>query len=277
LETPIADWSSLTIRQRIKHLEIGGFVVFPQILPFDMLQSIRNELELLPTTAVDYSVHQRFYRNVQWTNSRNCIDLIALPEMLDFLMCLFGDEIVCTSCNYVISHPGHPGIALHTDAQPYGSKIFGNQASSPRLIRVLYYLDDLTPSNAPFRIIPHSHLSLHIDGNPYNRYESHPEEVEITCKAGSAILINQAVFHGNCANQSQGIRRMLAIGYRPDWAGPVYEVENWPQEEVSGLPPNVRPLFKNLNTRKIDYNVTNRPENMQKEAPGINPSRWDLE
>ena len=30
-----------------------------------------------------------------------------------------------------MSKPGHPGIAIHTDAQPYGSAIFGMQASAP--------------------------------------------------------------------------------------------------------------------------------------------------
>ena len=195
--------------------------------------------------------------------------------MLNFIKTLFGDDIICTSCGYVLSRPGHPGIALHTDAQPYGSEIFGNQASAPRLVRVLYYLDDLTPEKAPFKVIPHSHLSLHVDGNPYNRYESHPEETMITCKAGTAVIINQSVFHGNYPNRSRNERRMLAIAYRPAWAGPVYEVEDWPPEKVAKLPDHVRPLFKSLNTRKVNYQVSNQPENMPIEAPGIDPSRWD--
>ena len=58
---------------------------------------------------------------------------------------------------------------------------------------MLYFLDDLTPEHSPFLVIPHSHLSLHADGNPYGRYMSHPEQVRITCKAGSAAIINQTV------------------------------------------------------------------------------------
>ena len=33
---------------------------------------------------------------------------------------------------------------MHTDGQPHGSNLFGYEGSCPRLIRVLYYLDDLS-------------------------------------------------------------------------------------------------------------------------------------
>ena len=188
--------------------------------------------------------------------------------MADFLAALFGDEILCTSCVFAVSKPGHPGIARNTDPQPYGSAILGLQASAPKLVRVLYYLDDLTPER--------SHLSLHTDANPYNRFLSHPEEVMVTCKAGSAAIINQQVFHGNYPNRSQEDRRMLAVAYRSAWAGPIFEVPDWDQESVAALPDHIRPFFKSLNTRKIDFNVGNRPPNMAEEAPGINPSRWDV-
>lgn len=270
------DWSSLSTPQRIKHLEIEGYVLLPDLLTPEQVASIKAELDRLPTTATDYSENQRGYSNVQWSNSPHSIDVIALPATIEFLTTLFGDELICTSCTFALSRPGHPGIAIHTDAQPYGSAIFGLQASSPRLVRVLYYLDDLTPERAPLKVIPHSHLSLHADGNPYKRYLSHPEEVMVTCRAGSAAIINQNVFHANFPNRSQEDRRLLAIAYRPAWAGPITDVPDWDTDQVARLPPHVRPFFKSLNTRNIDFNVGNRPPNMATTAPGINPSRWNV-
>ncbi|TXT36211.1 MAG: hypothetical protein FD138_1058 [Planctomycetota bacterium] len=132
------DWAQLTTAQRIKHLEIEGYVVLPDLIPTDELPRIRQELDRLPTVATDYSEHQRGHSDVQWSDSPNCINLIALPAMIEFLTTLFGDELICTSCVFALSRPGHPGIAIHTDAQPYGSAIFGMQASSPRLVRGLY-------------------------------------------------------------------------------------------------------------------------------------------
>jgi hypothetical protein len=269
-------WDRLTTAQRIKHLEIEGYVVMPDVLPPEKVASMKAELMRLATTPTDYSDNQRGHSDVQWSDSPACIDAIAWPPMLQFLETLFGDEIICTSCVYALSRPGHPGIAIHTDAQPYGSKIFGMQASAPRLVRVLYYLDDLTPQRSPLKVIPHSHLSLHADANPYNRYLSHPEEVMVCCNAGSAAIINQCVFHANYPNESKEDRMLLAIGYRPAWAGPIAEVTDWPAEKIERLPSHVRPLFKSLNMRRVNFEVKNRPDNMRTDAPGINPSRWDV-
>ena len=268
------DWASLTTELRIRSIELDGYVVIPDLLSATQLDAIRAELSRLPTTAVDYSEHQRGYSNVQWTDSPMAIRVIALPAMIEFLNALFGDELICTSCAYAVSQPGHPGIAIHTDAQPYGSKIFGLAASSPCLVRVLYYLDDLTPERSPFKVIPRSHLSLHSDGNPYRRYLTHDDEVLVTCRAGSAVIINQKVFHANSPNYSDTDRRMLAIAYRPAWAGPIGEVPDHDPQRVENLPSEVRPFFRSLNTRDVDDDLPNSPDNMSRQAPGISPERW---
>lgn len=270
------DWSAFTTEQRIKHLEIEGYVLFPSLLDQAKVQAIKEELDRLPTIGTDYSENQRGHTNVHWSDSPNSIDLIAHPTITGFLDKLFGDELVVTSCVFALSRPGHPGIAIHTDAQPYGSKIFGMQASAPKLVRVLWYLDDLTPARAPLLVLPHSHLSLHSDGNPYKRYLTHPEAVMVCCPAGSAAIIHQGIFHANYPNRSQEDRRLLAIAYRPAWGPPIAEVPDWDAEKVATLPPHVRPLFRSLNTCNFDFNVPNRPANMATEAPGINPSRWKV-
>lgn len=269
------DWARMSTKQRIRHLELEGFVIIPDLIPADLIKKMRSELDRLPTKGTDYSENQRGCVDVHFTDSPHCIDLIAFPFMIDFLTNLFGDELICTSCVFTLSKPGHPGIAIHTDSQPYGSRIFGMQASSPRLVRVLYYLDDLTPEKSPLKVIPRSHLSLHSDNNPYKRYLSHPEEVMVTCKAGTAAIINQAIWHANYPNVSTEDRALLAIAYRPSWAPPVAEVPDWPAEKIAKLPAHVRPFFRNLNTRNFDFNVPNRPDNMATSAPGINPSRWE--
>ena len=269
------DWAALSTGQQIRSLEVDGYVVLPDLLSAEQIAGIRAELMRLPTQGTDYSAHQRGFSGVQWTDSPNAISVIALPAMISFLERLFGDELICTPCTYAVSQPGHPGIAIHTDAQPYGSKIFGLGASSPCLVRVLYYLDDLTPEHSPFKVIPGSHLSLHADGNPYRRYLSHEDEMLVTCRAGSAVIINQKVFHANYPNFSDTDRHLLAIAYRPAWAGPIGEVPDYDPEQVQTLPENVRPLFRSLNTQKIDYDLPNRPDNMASSAPGISPKRYE--
>ena len=45
-------------------------------------------------------------------------------------------------------------------------------------------------------------------------------------------------------------------------------------EKVAGLPPAVRKYFRSLNTRDIDFDLPNRPDNMARQAAGISPGRW---
>lgn len=268
------DWSALTLGEQIKQIEVEGYLLLPDLLSAEQVAALKAETAKLETTPVDYSVHQRGCPGIQFRGGR-ITELIAHPPTIAFLRELFGHEIVFSRCDYARSEPGHPGISLHADGQPYGSAIFGYEGSAPFLVRVLYYLDDLTPDVSPFRVVPRSHLCMHAEANPYLRYESHPEEVMVTARAGSAVLINHRVFHGNCPNTGDRAREMLAIAYRPAWAGPVKEVDEWSDEDLATLPDFVRPLFISRNTRVWDFDGGNKPPGMKREAPGMNPSRWE--
>ena len=268
------DWGRLTLGERIRQIEVEGYLVLPGLLDEDHVRRLKAETAGLATKPVDYSVHQRYSPHVQFRGGA-ISRLIAHPPTVAFLRALFGDEILLMSYHYARSEPGHPGISLHADGQPYGSKIFGYEGSCPWLVRVLYYLDDLTPEVSPFRVVPHSHLSMHADANPYKRYESHPEEVMVPVKAGSAVLINHRVFHGNYPNVGDRPREMLALGYRPGWAGPVDVVDRWDEAQVATLPDEVRGFFADPNTRHWDFDGGNKPANMARAAPGMDPSRWE--
>ena len=268
------DWSAITLGERIRHLEVEGYVVLPDLLSREHIGRLKAETRKLETTAVDYSVHQLGCPNVQFVGGA-ITELIAHPPTIEFLKQLFGDRVIMMDCGYSRSEPGHPGISLHCDGQPWGSNIFGFEHSCPKLVRVLYYLDDLTPDVSPFKVVPRSHLSFHADANPYLRYTELPGQVMVTCKAGSAVLIHQNVVHGNYPNVGESAREMIGIAYRPAWAGPAGEVPGWDAEELENTPPAVRELMDDPNTRFWLPEGGNKPQGMKSEAPGIDPSRWE--
>jgi len=268
------DWSVLTLGERIRQIEVEGYLLLPALLTSEHVAHLKTETAKLDTQPTDYSIHQRGCPGIQFIGGV-ITELAAHPPTLTFLRELFGDEVIVMAYGYARSEPGHPGISLHTDGQPYGSEIFGHEGSVPTMVRVLYYLDDLTPEVAPFRVVPRSHLSMHADGNPYKRYACHPEEVMVTAKTGSAVLINHKVFHGNFPNTGDWAREMLAIAYRPAWGSPIKEVSTWDEADVAELPDNIRPLYGDCNTRHWDFHGANKPSNMVNEAPGLNPSRWE--
>lgn len=268
------DWLAMSPGQRIRQIEVEGYLVLPDLLDADLIAALKRETSQLETTPVDYSEHQRGCPNIQFRGGQ-ITQLIAHSPTVAFLRELFGPDIVMMTYAYARSEPGHPGISLHADGQPYGSAIFGFEGSCPFLVRVLYYLDDLTPDVSPFRVVPRSHLSMHADANPYLRYTSHPEEVAVVARAGAAVLINHRVFHGNYPNTGDRPREMLAIAYRPAWAGPVDRVDEWNEEELASVPNNVRELMGARNQRDWQFDGANKPAGMASLAPGMNPSRWE--
>ena len=51
------DFSSLTSQQRIRHLEVEGYVVLPGILDFKLIAKLKSELADFPMTHKSYSAH----------------------------------------------------------------------------------------------------------------------------------------------------------------------------------------------------------------------------
>ena len=163
------DWSALTRGEQLYQIEVEGYLLMPGMLSPDEVRQLKSETARLETFPMPYSVHQRDrvlqpghnpYPGSDWEPYRfgsqggAITDLIAHEPMVQFLERMFGDEVVFMTYLYARSEPGHPGISLHTDGQPYGSEIFGYECSCPVMVKVLYYLDDLTPDVSPFSVLP---------------------------------------------------------------------------------------------------------------------------
>ena len=110
------------------------------------------------------------------------------------------------------------------------------------------------------------------------RYESHPEQVILTMPAGSALFLNGRMFHGTMPNVGNHDRRMVAIAYRPTWAGPSPigdPLPPWDPASVNRMPAALKVLFSDPNLREgFCFQQPNKPQNMATEAAGLDPSRW---
>ncbi len=268
------DFSAMSRPEQIRSLEVEGYVVLPEILPPDLIEKLKSELADAEMSHTSYSTQQtRAVTQPQWI-SRAAAELIGFPPMIEFLSDLLGPDIVFTRGFFQRTLPGSPGISMHTDGQPHGSDLFGYEGTCLRLVRVLYYLDELTAERAPFRLIPRSHLCFHADASPYVRYKSHPEEITLVVPAGSAVIVPSLLIHGSHRNASDQPRELLQLGYRPAWSGPIQPVDEWDPELVASAPEIARPFLQSLNTTGHQWVQPHKPEGMKSEAPGLNPSRW---
>ena len=139
------DWSKLTLGERVRQIEVEGYVLIPDLLSSDQIAKIKAQVATLETMGMDYSERQRTTSEVMFLGGE-IAELAAHPTTISFLRTLLGDDIICTRGDYARSEPGHPGMAIHTDA--------GGGGAPHVTVRVLYYLNDLTPERSPFRVIP---------------------------------------------------------------------------------------------------------------------------
>lgn len=268
------DFASMSRAEQIRHFEVEGYVAFPRVLDANTIARLKSEMADAEMTHKSYSVYQTTsVKQPQW-HSRAVAELIGFPPMIEFLKELMGPDIVFTRGFFQRTHPGSPGISMHTDGQPHGSSIFGYEGSCPKLLRVLYYLDELTPDRAAFRLIPRSHLSFHADASPYIRYKYHPQEKTLVVPAGTAVVIPAMLFHATHPNKDPQPRELIQLGYRPAWAGPIQPVEEWDEELVANAPDIAKPFLQPLNTTGMVWEQPHKPPNMKTDSQGIDPRRW---
>lgn len=268
------DWSRLSLPEKIRCLEVEGCVVLPDLIDDAGLATLRAALAALEPQPIRPGSQLWYVPAVQWSACAPAVALIAHPPALAFLRAVLGDEVTCMNASYARTDPGYPGMPLHADCAPYGSALFGPIASVPISVRFFYYLDDLTPERAPLRVLPYSHLSLHRDATPYRRHRAHPEEVTITCRAGTAVVLHGRLFHAAGANRDVVSRALYTISYRPSWAGPVWRVPPHDRDKLAQLPPAVRALFGSPNGRRADPRVPIAPGEASAAARGLGPGRW---
>jgi len=268
------DFSTFTLGQKIRHLEVEGYVVLPDVLDAATMAQIKAEMADAPMKTKDYSDAQTYFREPQW-HSQALARLIAHPPVVEFLEVLLGSDIVFTHGLFTRTLSGSPPISLHTDGQPFGSSLFGYEGSSPRLLRVLYYLDDLPPERAPFRLVPRSHLSFHAEANPYVRYKYNSGEITLCPKAGTALIIPINLFHGTHPNRTHTQRTLVQLGYRPAWAGPIRPMDEWDPDLVAAAPLETRRFLQSPNTTGMAWEQAHKPKGMKADAPAINPDRWE--
>src|SRR5438552_10228133 len=77
------DFSKFTLGQRIRHLEMEGYVVLPDVLDAASMEQIKAEMADAPMQTKDYSDAQTYCLEPQW-HSRALARLIAHPTVIEF-------------------------------------------------------------------------------------------------------------------------------------------------------------------------------------------------
>jgi ectoine hydroxylase-related dioxygenase (phytanoyl-CoA dioxygenase family) len=93
---------------------------------------------------------------------------------------------------------------------------FTNGGIDCMMVRMVYFLHDVSFGHGTFAVIPGTHKSNL--NSPYGTDgDDEPGLVGVEVKAGDAILFTENLRHGGLTNHSDQTRRTLHVGYGPHW------------------------------------------------------------
>jgi ectoine hydroxylase-related dioxygenase (phytanoyl-CoA dioxygenase family) len=113
-------------------------------------------------------------------------------------------EFRLSSLNFRAALPGHGQQALHTD---WGGPV---PPGGYQVCNSIWLLDDFTTDNGATRVVPGSHRSGTVPRLAMpDPAAPHPDEVQITGRAGTVVIFNSHLWHGGTRNRSDRPRRAL--------------------------------------------------------------------
>ena len=78
------DYGAMTLGEKMRHLEVEGYVVLPDALDAAHMERINQEMADAPMGTKDYSDCQTFHREPQWY-SPAVAELLANPPVVELL------------------------------------------------------------------------------------------------------------------------------------------------------------------------------------------------
>ena len=219
---------TLTDQQRTE-FDRNGFLIVEHALTNDEISRYRHVLERFDHTisenygGVINSAARKAGEHLELRNAvaqaDELLDLMVQPTTFPLLTQLMNGHITLTTSHVFIRPTSPKGtkkdskqIGWHRDGPAYGAS--EQNGVLPWLItKIGYFLTDTTiPDCAALRVIPGSHK--YAGPAPIAEDESEPYgAIEVKVKAGSAVFLDNRLFHSVGPNLSSVARETIYIGY----------------------------------------------------------------
>jgi len=223
-----------------------GYMVLEDFMGPDLLGALRTRVDEL-FREEGCEAGSEFKREPQSRRLANLVDkgeiferVIVMPDILEPVAHILGPRFKLSSLNLRSANPYSDWVQpLHSDVGAIADEQ-GYWVSNS-----VWMLDDFTRENGATRIVPGSHrwgkLPQQVVPDPS---AAHPDEVLLTGRAGTVVVINAHTWHGGTANHSSAERRALHAFYtRWDKPQQQYQKKLIRQEVQQRLNPTVRQVL----------------------------------
>lgn len=241
----LADFVAPTMTEQ-QTLDETGFLALPDFMNAQLLDSVRQRVDELFAEEGDRAGSE-FKQEPQSRRLANLVDkgeifarLIAMPEILERVGRVLGPQFKLSSLNARSANPHSDWVQpLHADVGAIPD------AKGYWVCNTVWMLDDFTASNGATRAVPGSHrwgkLPQQVLSDPS---AAHPQEVLLTGRAGTVVVMNAHLWHGGTANRTASPRRALHAFYtRWDKPQQQYQKKLLRPETQRRLSPDLRKLL----------------------------------
>jgi ectoine hydroxylase-related dioxygenase (phytanoyl-CoA dioxygenase family) len=202
-------------------LDRDGYVILENYMGQQLLGELRQRIGQLFLSEGDQAGAE-FKREEQTLRLANLVDkgevferAIAMPEVLERIGHVLGPQFKLSSLNARSANPHSTWVQpLHADMGAIPDE------KGYWVANTVWMLDDFTQENGAIRMVPGSHRWGKLPQDAVTELQApHPDEVLITGKAGTVVVMNAHMWHGGTANRT-GKPRCAMHAFYARWDKP---------------------------------------------------------
>ena len=231
---------------KLTQLDSDGFCVLPDFMGAELLEGLRRRVEEL-FASEGAAAGSEFKQESGAKRLANLVDKgdvfersIIMSEVLAAVSHVLGPEYKLSSLNVRVAEPNEGGLQpLHIDMGLLPD------SRGAQTCNTVWMLDDFTRENGALRVVPGSHR---LGKRPQEVLEDpnapHPDELLVTGKAGTVVVMNAAAWHGGTLNRTECPRRAMHGFYvRRDVPQQQYQKQLLRPETQRRLSPELRKVL----------------------------------
>lgn len=229
-----------------RQLDREGYVVLEHLMSGELLEGLRRRVDELfaqegARAGSEFKQEAGARRLANLVNKGEIFErAIEIPEVLECTAQVLGPEFKLSSLNVRSADP-HSDCSqpLHADSGAVADE------RGYWVCNSIWMLDDFSPENGAIRMVPGSHQWRRLPQEALaNPIEPHPQEVLLTGRAGTVVVMNAHMWHGATANRTGGHRRAMHAFYtRWDKPQQQYQKKLLSPEVQARLSPSLRKLL----------------------------------
>jgi ectoine hydroxylase-related dioxygenase (phytanoyl-CoA dioxygenase family) len=229
-----------------RQLDETGYLAVEDLMDRPLLEALRRRIEELFAEEGERAGAE-FKQEPGCRRLANLVDkgevfwqVLLKPRLLEIIGHVLGPSFKLSSLNARSVNPHWPAPQpLHTDMSAVADE------RGYWVCNTVWMLDDFTADNGTLRVVPGSHRWGKLPRDVLaDLVAPHPEEVRLTGRAGTVLVMNAHLWHGGTANGTGTTRTaMHAFFARRDKPQQQYQKMLLRPEVQQGLPPALRALL----------------------------------